>query len=208
MDTQHCHIVKGRGVSCKGADCFLHIPEELHRGGVRCSVQSFKGLGQSELMAFIVGGFGNAVGIKEQGGTWIQFHLIFPAPEVLHTSKDKAVPVTDSPERSAGSLQHGVLMARVGCGEVPGLQVQNAEPHGDEHFFRVLLVQLLVDGLQDRARGEAGHGRVLYQDLADHHEEGGRNAFAGDVRDHKGKIVFADQEIIVEITAHFLCRMH
>ena len=99
-------------------------------------------------------------------------------------------------------------MACVYIGEFTGAQIQYAHKSGDKQAFAVGFAQLVVHFGEHLPQGRPRLGVVFDQSLADDHEQGGRHAFARYVGHHHSQTVVVDHEEIVEVAAHFLCRVH
>ena len=99
-------------------------------------------------------------------------------------------------------------MAGVGGGEEAGGEIQDAEPDRDEHFLRVPLADFIVHLGEDLRRAAPLHGDMVDQGAGQHHEEGGRNALAGNVADDQAEVSFVNEEEIVQVAADLLGRGH
>ena len=101
-------------------------------------------------------------------------------------------------------------MAGAGGDEFSGGDRQDPQPGRHKHAVLIALAEAVVDVEQDLGRAGiyAGHGHVLDQGLGNDHEQGRRNALAGDIRHDAGEMVVVDQEEIIEISSHLLGGVH
>ena len=87
----------------------------------------------------------------------------FEAGSVVSVELDGVGSVTDLEKCAslAGMLDGRILVAGAGGGQDAGGDLQDAEPDGDEHLFRITGADLLVNGSEDLCRGKLMHGYVM-----------------------------------------------
>ena len=109
--------------------------------------------------------------------------------------------ILDDLEIAVRLFENRAFVSGVHRGQHSALQVQNAEPHGDEHFFVVAGAQRRVCGFQHVFRRFAHFGVAADRHLGGHHKQRGRHALVRYVRDHHAEVVVVHHEEIVEIAA-------
>ena len=100
------------------------------------------------------------------------------------------------------------FVARVGGGQPAGGQFEDTHPHRDEHLRFVVGTDRIISPFQDLRRRIAHHRHALQDDLARHHEQRSGYTLAGHIRDHHAQVIVVDQEVVVEVAAHLLGRIH
>ena len=92
-------------------------------------------------------------------------------------------------------------MAGIGGGEDAGGDFQDAEPDGDEHLLRIAGADLLIDLGQDFTGVQLMLGDVMNEGGGLHHEEGSRDALAGNIADDDTEMVIINEEEVIEVAA-------
>ena len=188
----------------EGVDGGRHVAEQFIRCRVGRDVQGLEQpLGPEEVEVSVCG-LGDAVCVDEECVAGLEGQDLFAVLRAAHAAEDEAMLVLEELERAVGMAEGGVLVARVGGRQDAGRHFEDAEPGGDEHVLVVAFTQLLVDVGEDFGRRAAQLGAVLDHDLGRHHEEGGRGAFAGNVRNDEAEVVVVDEEEVIEVAADFL----
>ena len=95
----------------------------------------------------------------------------------------------------------GELMAGTGGGQDTGGDLQDAQPDGDEHLFRIAGADLLVDGSEDLRGRKLMHSHMMDQGGRQHHEKGSGNALAGYVADDQAQVILINQEEVIQVAA-------
>ena len=177
---------------------FLHVLQDLFGRGRGFLVEGLDHAVGPEEGLGCVGGFRDSVCVEEDLVAGLEVDLIFLVPGVFHAADDQAVAVLE--EGEAAVLHQGrIFVAGVGGPDDACADFEDADPDSDEHFQLVVPADGVVGLFQDLGGGDAQHGVVLEDHLGDHHEEGGGDALAGDVRDAEAEVVVVDQEEIVKI---------
>ena len=173
----------------------------------RC-VERFQQTVHAEGLLVPVDGFRHAVRVDEQAVAGLEGDGRLLILRAGHAAEDEPMAVLHQLKTAVGAAESGELVSRAGGGEDAGTHFEDAEPGGDEHVVGVALAHGPVDVLEDLARGAAVLCPVLEDDLGDHHEQGGRDPFPGDVRHDECQMVIVDEEEVVEVAADFLGRVH
>ncbi len=184
------------------------VGEKLLGRGVRVLVQGFDHAGGAVEAVVDVGRFGDAVGVEEDLVAREEVDRAFFIFDAVEAADYEVVAALEELESVVAVLDGGVLVTAVGICELAGGDLEDSEPDGDEHLFRVVRADGRVGLGQDLARGDAEHRTALDDDLGGHHEEGGRDAFAGDVGHNEAEVIVVDQEVVVEVAADFLGGVH
>ena len=207
-NAHHRQIVKGLPALYKCIRGFLHAAQDLSRSAVRFRIQLCENPLRSEHLVVGVHGFRKAVRIHEQRGAGLHPERIFPVPHALHAAEDKAVLVPDHLEAFSGLFQHRVFVSGIGAFQLAGVQVQDAEPHGDEHLLRIVRANGVVCRHQHLRRGFAAFDEMRERDLRSHHKQSGGDPLSGHIRDHQAETALIHEEEIVEISPDLLRRGH
>ena len=99
-------------------------------------------------------------------------------------------------------------MSGVDKGEVAAVDVQQAHEGGDEQPLAVVFAELVIRAVKDLRERLAGERLIFDDRLGDDHEQRRRNALAGNVRHHDGKMRVVHHEEVVEVTADLLGGVH
>ena len=105
------------------------------------------------------------------------------------------------------SVQRRVVPA-VGVNQFAGSQIQHPKPHRNEHAGFVVLAQAVVRSSKHLVGREILAQELVQQSLDAHHEQRCRYALAGYVGYYHAAVILIYQEEVVEVAAHFLCRVH
>lgn len=98
-------------------------------------------------------------------------------------------------------------MSRIGKGQMPRRQLQDAEPDCNEHLL-VVAAQFIVRHDQCGSR-IAQHHHARFQDRQGaRHEQCGTYALARHIRHCYDKMVVIQHIVVVEVAADLLCRCH
>ena len=100
------------------------------------------------------------------------------------------------------------IVCSVGKFDLSLFEVQNAEPQRDKHRFLVVDAQLFVGVVQSLGGILTAENNIFYEGLGRHHQKRSGNTLAGNIGDDKRDLVFADQEIVIEISAHLAGSLH
>ena len=153
----------------------------------------------------------HTVRIHEHLGAGLQLQLILPVAGHIHAAQDKSMPVFKQFKLFSRLLEGGIFMACIGCGQFSRGDLQDTQPDRHKHSFGIAGTDLSVDNLK-HFRGaffiHFVHGRIADQSHGDHHKKGGRNAFAGNIRNHHPQVVVIDQKEIIKVTADLLGGRH
>ena len=116
--------------------------------------------------------------------------------------------VPDETEIAVRISQHRIFMSCIGGFQPACGDLQDAQPDGNEHLLRIVLADILIHG-PEHLRGTLEFFRnIVDNDHGDHHEQRRGNTFSGYVCDHERQMVIIQQVEIIEVTAHFLGRVH
>src|SRR6266852_781087 len=162
----------------------------------------------SELLVCVVEGFGDAVGVEDQGIS--DGELAF---------SDRALPAVEKADYRAGGIQgfEGVIAPKNDSRKVPAIRVAQAprrvvvfdEEEGGEVSGGRVLAEKPIDGLQEPlgllyGKGGVWAARIRGAQVAQVrlkvcHQERCGGSFARDVTDHEAEAVAAEREKIVVI---------
>ena len=155
-----------------------------------------------------VGGLGHAVGIHKERAALFQRELIVPVRDAVHPAQHKAVSVFHQLVVAVRRSDDRIFMPGVGGNDLPGRDLQHAEPGGDEHLLVIALADGGIGPLQHFCRRDAHLRKVLQQDFGHHHEERRGHTLARDVGNHETEVVLVNQEEVVEVAADLFRRVH
>ena len=101
-----------------------------------------------------------------------------------------------------------MLVTRIDFHTLTCGNLHDRQPYCNKQLGIVAFHQLIVD----ISKCLTGRLTVLYtvsdQDLGDHHKQGGRNTFAGDICHNKSDMVIVHEEEIIKVSAYLLGRRH
>ena len=72
--------------------------------------------------------------------------------QVFHGAQDKIVLVFDKLVALTRPFHHRILMPGIGACHFSGTEVNNAQPYGDKHIFKVLIAYSCIDIRQNLRR--------------------------------------------------------
>ena len=201
MYAHHGQIIELFGVADERVHSPVHILQDLLRGETGDLIERCFRSAETEHFTVLVGGLGKSVRIKKELASAFKLKGVVIILRIRHTAQNEAVLVLEYRKAAAGRPDDGIFVTCAGRGEPACRDLQDTDPHGDEHFFRVAGKDRLVGFLQDLFRGSAEHGTALQDDLCGHHEQGGRDSFPGDICHDQAKAVIVYQKEIIEIAA-------
>ena len=88
------------------------------------------------------------------------------------------------------------------------LNVVDAIEYGYEHRVNTLVAKHVVYCVETLVCRNASHTSGAEQSSAYSHEDGSRNAFAGDIGNDESDTSVIDFEEVEKVASHFLCRSH
>ena len=208
FQTEHGQIVKLHGFAGKGFHILPDSLQDSFRVKVRDMVQClFHPLHPVKLSVRVVC-FRNAVGIDKDGISRHHPDLIILVSGSRQRAEHQAVLILEHTEPAVLTPEYGILVSGVGAGQKSGIQIQNAQPHRDEHLGLVVFADLGIYRVQDFTRASALLRPIVDEDFGRHHEQRRGNALIRDIRDQKSQMAVVDQEEVIEISAHFFGRRH
>ena len=175
---------------------------------LRNLIQGIQNTVSTEHFRILVGRFGQAVGIHEDPAARLQLHLILRIRCFCHGTDHQPVLVLEVFIVPLRMPESRIFMAGIGSLEAAGGQFQNSQPDGHKHLRIIAGADILIGSGQDLTRIITEYGNTLQDDLGSHHEQRRRHTLAGNIGDHQAQMIIINQEVIIEVTADFLGRIH
>ena len=168
---------------------------------VAVAAQGVDQAGFAEFVMVFVEGFGDAVGVEGEDVAWVDSALADFAVPLFENAEDSGSGV-EAIDRIVAAVNECGWMAATDVAEAAGGDVEFGEEESGERTIGRVLAEELVDCLENALRLVEANGALASKiGLQAGHQQGGGDAFAGNITDDQAEAVGAELEKIVVITS-------
>ena len=133
---------------------------------------------------------------------------VFSVNSCIKSTDRHTVTIFENLETAVRLFQNRIFVPGTGCSEVPGAEIQNPKPHGNEHIFLISGADYFIYRTKGFRGGRSLNSMVAEQNHGNRHKKRSGNAFSRHITDYETKMRIINKEEIEKVSSDFFCRSH